>query len=172
MFHFGDGEYYVVKFSDNTYYTGGFTVYDNKTTTDIRNARTYQFEWQVHKDLYLAQFLHGKDIECEYVKVRVETNVEVVEEKNEMKISDLINKLEVIKNLHGDLDLYTHVGYGESITRLEGDYCPNPVKLYYPKLNKYNEGWLDELKSDELSTNDTDLRGADLTRPIIKGLII
>lgn len=72
------GEYYAVKFNDGTYYRGSSFYFNNQRTTDIEDAELYQFDWQITKDRSLKQFLFGKDLICEYVKVRVITTVELI----------------------------------------------------------------------------------------------
>lgn len=73
-----DGEYHIVKFNDGTYYKSGIYFSDKRTTNDIKEAQRYPFEWQIPKDIYLQQFLYNKNLKCEYVKVKVTTTVEFV----------------------------------------------------------------------------------------------
>lgn len=74
-----DGEYYIVKFNDGSFYKGNGIVFScERTTINLKEAQRYSWEWQIPKDIYLQQFLYGKDLICEYVKVKVTTTVEIV----------------------------------------------------------------------------------------------
>lgn len=74
-----DGINYVVQFDDGNYYTGnGLRFYADRLSSDIANAQLYKFEWQISKDLYLQQYLHGKTSTYKIIKVQVTTLVEII----------------------------------------------------------------------------------------------
>ncbi|WP_440110091.1 hypothetical protein [Paenibacillus sp. QZ-Y1] len=70
-------DYLVVKFSDGTYFRKNGVLFNEKTTINIIEATTYTFDWQIHKDLYLQQYLHEKKLSYEVIKVKVVTMIEI-----------------------------------------------------------------------------------------------
>lgn len=70
-------DYLIVKFSDGTYFSKNGFLFNERTTTNIIEAATYAFDWQIHKDFYLQQYLYGKNLSYEAIKVRTTTTIEI-----------------------------------------------------------------------------------------------
>ncbi|WP_145413418.1 hypothetical protein [Paenibacillus xylanexedens] len=70
-------DYLVVRFSDGTYFRKNGVLFNEKTTSDIIEATTYAFDWQIHKDFYLQRYLHEKNLTYEVIKVKVATTMEI-----------------------------------------------------------------------------------------------
>lgn len=85
-----------------------------------------------------------------------------------MKISDMIKNLQEIQNEHGDLDLYEYTDWATT------DKYSSKPKVYkiYSKKWEDAEHMRDELSNGELEENDVDLYDVDLTKPIVKGVIV
>ena len=73
-----EAEYYAVQFEDGTYFTRNGLRYNERTTENIESATLYVFDWEIPKDIYLEQYLYGKDLSYMVVKVRVKTTFEVI----------------------------------------------------------------------------------------------
>lgn len=85
-----------------------------------------------------------------------------------MKISKMIQKLNVIYEEHGDLDIYEH-----------NDWATISPYDFSPKVNKiYSQRWedaphmRDELSNGNLNELDNELHDVDLSKPIVIGVII
>lgn len=83
------------------------------------------------------------------------------------KLSELILKLQDIQNKYGDLDLYTE--YDTLISK--GYYEPNVSKLYYQHWED-SPHMINELSFSSITEVDEELYDVDLTRPIVKGLVL
>lgn len=77
------GEFYIVQFEDGTYYKGGgFSTDDVRTTDNINNARLYEFDWQVVKDLYLRMFTEARKTSYKILKVISKRSTEIVDDQH------------------------------------------------------------------------------------------
>lgn len=75
-------EYLVVKFSDGTYFRKNSFLFNEITTTNIIEATTYALHWQINKDFYLQQYLYGKNLTYEAIKVTATTTIEIEVKEN------------------------------------------------------------------------------------------
>lgn len=87
-----------------------------------------------------------------------------------MKITDMIKALQAIEKEHGDLDIYEYTDWA-TITKLDGIYRPKISKIYSQKWEKA-EHMRGELSDGNLNEKDAELYEVDLTKPIVKGVII
>ncbi|AAU85056.1 hypothetical protein BCBBV1cgp9 [Bacillus phage BCASJ1c] len=87
-----------------------------------------------------------------------------------MKISQMIKQLQDIKEEHGDLDLYEYSDIATIIKR-ENAYLPRVDKIHYKKHADY-PSLKDELHNEDLSVSDENIYDIDLSRPIVKGVVI
>lgn len=87
-----------------------------------------------------------------------------------MKISKMIEKLQQIKEEHGDLSLYEYNDWA-TISRIESDYIPRVAKIYSQKWEGA-EHMRNELSYGNLDEKDEELHDVDLIKPIVKGVII
>ena len=85
-----------------------------------------------------------------------------------LKISEMIKYLQNIQEEHGDLDLYT---YTDLATVQKYSYQPKVYKIYSQKWEDA-EHMRNELSNGDLNERDEDLYDVDLTKPIVKGLVI
>lgn len=85
-----------------------------------------------------------------------------------MKVSEMINKLQEIKNEHGDLDVYEHTDWA---TIAKNSFQPTVYKIYSQKWEGF-EHMKNELSEGNLDTADSDLYDVDLTKPIVKGVVV
>lgn len=86
-----------------------------------------------------------------------------------MKVSEMITKLEKIQKEHGDLELYCVDDC--RIYECNSNYSATVKKLYYQKWED-TEYMRDVLADDDVNIKDEDLDDVDLTKPIIKAVII
>lgn len=86
-----------------------------------------------------------------------------------MKISEMIKALENIEKEHGNLEIYAEADGGTY--QYSGDVYPQVVKTYYRRGEdaKWMKGYLD---NDDFNKKDEELYDVDLTKPIIKGVVI
>lgn len=86
-----------------------------------------------------------------------------------MKISELITKLQQLEKEQGDIDVYETTDW--DVIKYDGLYRPRVSKLYYQKWEDSDE-MKRYLSDGNLDEKDTELYDVDLTRPIIKAVII
>ncbi|MCM3109929.1 hypothetical protein [Lederbergia lenta] len=86
-----------------------------------------------------------------------------------MNIEEMINRLQEIKDKHGNLDIYECDD--AFIYKHDGKYRPRTVKLYHQKWED-DEPMRDELSDGNLEEDDCDLYDVDLGRPIFKAVLI
>lgn len=78
-----NGEYYVVRFENGKYYTAsGYRPSENQESENIESARLYGMDWEVTKDIYLQQYIYGKDRAYEVVKVKVTKVFELLDDES------------------------------------------------------------------------------------------
>ncbi|WP_405101686.1 hypothetical protein [Oceanobacillus sp. FSL H7-0719] len=87
-----------------------------------------------------------------------------------MKVSEMIKKLQDIEREHGDLEIYEHTDWA-TITRFESVYRPEVAKIYYQNWEDASH-MRNELSDGRLDVADADLYDVDLSKPIVKGVII
>lgn len=73
--------YYVVQFEDGSYFKAYGLRYDDRTTNNIMNAKLYNFDWEIPKDIYMQQYLYGKNITYRILKVKVTKTVEILNDE-------------------------------------------------------------------------------------------
>lgn len=71
-----DGDYYVVKFSDGTYFAP--FISEHNVSTKLKEANLYVFDWQVAKDLHLRHFIKQHKLSYEVFKVKTTTMFELI----------------------------------------------------------------------------------------------
>ncbi|WP_432355290.1 hypothetical protein [Sporosarcina sp. A2] len=74
------GEYsYAVRFDNGKYYTDlGYRPSHVQESESIQDAKLYGMNWLIPKDLYLAQYLLGKEMTYEIVKIKVTKTYEII----------------------------------------------------------------------------------------------
>lgn len=87
-----------------------------------------------------------------------------------MKVSQLIKKLQIIQEEYGDLDVYEYNDWA-TINKFEGNSFPKVSKIYSQKWEDA-EHMKNELSNGNLDEKDEELHDVDLTKPIVKGVII
>ena len=86
-----------------------------------------------------------------------------------MKISEMIGKLQAIKEEHGDLDVYGT--YDGLLFEYDEEYSPVLSKIYTRKGKEYK--WMEGKKDySDADNRDENLYDADLSKPINKALIL
>ena len=87
-----------------------------------------------------------------------------------MKTSEMIEKLQEIKNEHGDLEIYEYTDWA-TVAKFKSSLTPRVAKIYSQKWEGY-EHMQNQLSDGNLDENDEDLHDVDLNKPIVKGLLI
>lgn len=87
-----------------------------------------------------------------------------------MKISEMVVKLQRKQKEHGDLDIYTFSDWLTTI-KYESDDLPRVAKVYHQKQGNYGLVH-SKLSNDDIDIADKDLHNVDLTKPIVKAIII
>jgi hypothetical protein len=87
-----------------------------------------------------------------------------------MKISEMIERLKTIQAEHGDLELYEYTDYA-TIMKRENAYLPRVDKIHYKKHDDF-QSLVNELHNEDINVNDEDIYDVDLSKPIVKGVVI
>lgn len=87
-----------------------------------------------------------------------------------MKVSEMIKRLQKIQSEHGDLEIYEYTDWA-FLRKYETSSFPTVDKIYSRK-HEDAEYMRDELSSDDLEVADEELDDVDLTKPIVKGVVI
>ncbi|AZV43616.1 hypothetical protein BAOM_3007 [Peribacillus asahii] len=87
-----------------------------------------------------------------------------------MKISEMIEKLQRIKNEYGDLEIYEHNDW-TTLSKYESGYRPRVSKIYYQKWEDA-EHMQNELSEGNVNEADDELFDVDISKPIILGVTI
>ena len=82
----------------------------------------------------------------------------------------MIAELQKLKDEHGDLDIYENTDWG-TVQKRESRYKPYVRKIHYKKFED-DDALRDELHYEDVDVEDKDIYDVDLTRPIVKGIMI
>ena len=88
-----------------------------------------------------------------------------------MRVTEMIKALQDIEKEHGDLEIYEYTNMA-TVAKYEGySLRPRVDKIYSQKWE--HAAWMrDELSNGELEEADEELYDVDLTKPIVKGVLI